>query len=148
VRFGVDLQTDAARRDFSCNAVYLKPNGTLIDPYGGVEHLKAGRVVWVEEPIRKLTEDPIRWWRWVRFCGLYGVTSVVAPTWVGADGREQVCTLEPLAQAVMAAKRAVSASRWAAERKHADTVRGAQAVRTALQQGLAAHPAWQEELTP
>jgi hypothetical protein len=86
VNFTPDLLADAARRDFTCNAVYLAPNGELTDPYGGAAHWQAGQVVWLGSPAEKLTQDPLRWWRWLRFCAvaqscasLYNPSSVETP---------------------------------------------------------------------
>ena len=42
VTFGTSIEEDLARRDFTVNAIALSPDGTLVDPYGGQEDLKAG----------------------------------------------------------------------------------------------------------
>src|SRR5207244_538854 len=44
VVFDADWAEDAARRDFTINAIYLDPDGTLHDPVGGVADLEARRV--------------------------------------------------------------------------------------------------------
>jgi len=148
VQFGVGLERDAMRRDFTCNAVYLAPDGTLIDPYNGAAHLKQGHVVWVEDPLRKLAEDPIRWWRWLRFCSTYGTSSVLAPSWAEQGGTEHAIDLIELAKVALAYKTSVSSQRWQAEAigiahgKHAD------AVRTSLRQGLASLGPEGQELIP
>ena len=41
VTFGTSIEEDLARRDFTVNAIALSPDGTLVDPYGGQEDLKA-----------------------------------------------------------------------------------------------------------
>ena len=42
VTFGTSIEEDLARRDFTVNAIALSPDGTLVDPCGGQEDLKAG----------------------------------------------------------------------------------------------------------
>ena len=49
VSFGTDWQEDAARRDFTINALSITPDGTLCDPLGGAADLKAGRIRFVGE---------------------------------------------------------------------------------------------------
>src|SRR5436309_6057121 len=43
VAFDADWTADAERRDFTINAIYLDPDGTLDDPVGGLADLKAHR---------------------------------------------------------------------------------------------------------
>src|SRR5207302_4140438 len=54
VAFDADWAEDAARRDFTINAIYLDPDGTLHDPVGGVADLEAHRVRFVGEPARRI----------------------------------------------------------------------------------------------
>jgi tRNA nucleotidyltransferase/poly(A) polymerase len=79
VRFGVDMQTDAQRRDFTLNAFYVGPDGTVEDPLGGVPDAKAGLVRFVGNPAVRLAEDPLRAVRFLRFCALYGTAGMVPP---------------------------------------------------------------------
>ena len=53
VTFGTSIEEDLARRDFTVNAIALSPDGTLVDPYGGQEDLKAGVLRCVGEPKRR-----------------------------------------------------------------------------------------------
>jgi tRNA nucleotidyltransferase/poly(A) polymerase len=70
VRFGVTLEEDAARRDFTCNALYLDPlRGELADPTGGLADLEAGRLRAVGDPVERLREDALRLVRMARFAG-------------------------------------------------------------------------------
>src|SRR5712692_10063237 len=39
VAFGADWAADAARRDFTINAIFLAPDGTIHDPVGGLADL-------------------------------------------------------------------------------------------------------------
>ncbi len=68
VTFGKDLETDLSRRDFTINAMALRlPEGTLIDPFGGVRDL-AGRVLDTPlDPEVSFSDDPLRMIRAARF---------------------------------------------------------------------------------
>ncbi len=72
VAFTDDWEADAARRDFTMNALSLDAGGTLHDPFGGVEDLRAGRVRFVGDPRQRLTEDVLRLLRFFRFHAHYG----------------------------------------------------------------------------
>ena len=72
VAFGADWAADAARRDFTINAIYLDPDGTLHDPVGGVADLEAHRVRFVGEPARRIAEDVLRVLRYYRFEARFG----------------------------------------------------------------------------
>lgn len=63
-----DLEHDAARRDFTINAMYLDPvDGRVIDRAGGREDLAARRLRTVGDPRRRFEEDRLRMLRAVRF---------------------------------------------------------------------------------
>jgi poly(A) polymerase len=72
VVFGQDIRADARRRDFTMNALYAEPDGTLCDPLGGVEDLRARRVRFIEDPARRIREDYLRILRFFRFHAWYG----------------------------------------------------------------------------
>ena len=72
VTFGTSIEEDLARRDFTVNAIALSPDGTLVDPCGGQEDLKAGVLRCVGEPKRRFEEDALRILRLVRFCSVLG----------------------------------------------------------------------------
>ena len=67
VTFGTDPAEDAARRDFTMNALYLAPDGTLLDPTGGLSDLQARRVRFVGDPSTRIREDYLRSLRYFRF---------------------------------------------------------------------------------
>lgn len=67
VRFGVSLEEDLARRDFTVNAMALGRAGQIIDPYGGQADLEARMIRCVGEPHRRFEEDALRMLRGVRF---------------------------------------------------------------------------------
>jgi len=67
VTFGVSLQEDLARRDFTVNAIAFKvSSGELVDLYGGLEDLKARRLRAVGNPDERFAEDALRMMRAVR----------------------------------------------------------------------------------
>ncbi|MDE0058519.1 MAG: CCA tRNA nucleotidyltransferase [Defluviicoccus sp.] len=72
VAFTKDWLADAARRDFTFNALYLDADGTLYDPTGGRADLEAGRVRFVGEARERLAEDVLRLLRFFRFHASYG----------------------------------------------------------------------------
>ncbi len=72
VVFGDSLTDDAARRDFTMNALYADPAGELIDPLSGLPDLLARRVRFVGDPTARITEDYLRILRFFRFHAHYG----------------------------------------------------------------------------
>ncbi len=72
VAFSDRLEDDAARRDFTMNALYALPDGTVIDPLGGIADLKARRVRFVGDAGTRIREDYLRILRFFRFHAWYG----------------------------------------------------------------------------
>ena len=72
VAFDADWSEDAARRDFTINALYLDPDGTVHDPVGGLADLAAHRVRFVGEPAQRIAEDVLRVLRYYRFEARFG----------------------------------------------------------------------------
>ncbi len=62
-----DWAEDAARRDFTMNAVYARRDGTLFDPFGGVDHACTGQVIFIGDPRARIAEDHLRILRFYRF---------------------------------------------------------------------------------
>jgi poly(A) polymerase len=61
-------EEDAARRDFTMNALYYDPhNGEVIDYHQGVSDLKNRQVRIIGDATRRYREDPVRMLRAVRF---------------------------------------------------------------------------------
>jgi poly(A) polymerase/tRNA nucleotidyltransferase (CCA-adding enzyme) len=72
VAWTADWREDAARRDFTVNAMSLAADGRLWDYFGGREDLAAGRVRFVGDPDTRLREDYLRALRFFRFQARYG----------------------------------------------------------------------------
>ena len=72
VVFGTDLHADARRRDFTMNALYARPNGSVIDPLGGIDDLTARRVRFIGNGATRIKEDYLRILRFFRFHACYG----------------------------------------------------------------------------
>lgn len=67
VRFTPRLEEDLARRDFTVNAMAYHPQKGLIDPFGGINDLRARLIRCVGEPEQRFEEDALRIMRAVRF---------------------------------------------------------------------------------
>lgn len=72
VEWTTDWAEDAARRDFTINAMSMGADGVLHDPFGGVADLAARRVRFVGEADQRLREDYLRALRFFRFQARYG----------------------------------------------------------------------------
>lgn len=72
VAFTDDWRADAARRDFTFNAMSLSPEGDLYDYFGGRADLEAGRVRFVGDAARRIAEDYLRVLRFFRFLSRFG----------------------------------------------------------------------------
>ncbi len=67
-----DWREDAARRDFTINAMSLDRALRLHDYHGGTGDLAAGRVRFVGDPAARIAEDGLRILRFFRFQARYG----------------------------------------------------------------------------
>jgi poly(A) polymerase len=64
---------DAARRDFTINALYYDPTtGEVIDYHDGVKDVRAKRLRMIGDPEARYREDPVRMLRAVRFAAKLG----------------------------------------------------------------------------
>ena len=72
VAYTTDWKEDAARRDFTMNALYATADGEVIDLVGGVADLNAGRVHFVGDATTRIREDYLRILRLFRFHAWYG----------------------------------------------------------------------------
>ena len=72
VAFSDRIQDDAARRDFTMNALYANIDGVVIDPLGGLSDLVARRVRFIGSATDRILEDHLRSLRFFRFMAWYG----------------------------------------------------------------------------
>ncbi|WP_395003120.1 CCA tRNA nucleotidyltransferase [Cypionkella sp.] len=75
VTFATDIAQDAARRDFTMNALYAQADGSIIDPLGGLADLQARHLRFVGEASARIREDYLRILRFFRFYAIYGDSS-------------------------------------------------------------------------
>ena len=94
VAWTADWAEDAARRDFTMNAMSMQRDGLVFDYFGGAADLVAGQVRFVGEASARIAEDYLRVLRFFRFQGRYGVGAPEAGTLAalreGAAGIEQL----------------------------------------------------------
>ena len=73
VRFAQDWRDDAARRDFTINALYADPvTGEVFDWHGGLADLAARRIRFIGDPLQRIAEDHLRILRFFRFHARFG----------------------------------------------------------------------------
>jgi poly(A) polymerase len=72
VAFSDRISEDAARRDFTINALYAEGDGSVIDPLSGLPDIVARRVRFVGTPEDRIREDYLRILRFFRFHAAYG----------------------------------------------------------------------------
>ncbi len=75
VSFTKDWEEDAARRDFTMNALYVSEAGELFDYHGGVADAKAGIVRFIGDADKRIKEDYLRILRFFRFHAHYAKTA-------------------------------------------------------------------------
>jgi poly(A) polymerase len=71
-----DWARDAARRDFTINALYLDKSGSIFDPLDGKADLQAGRLRFAGDAGLRVQEDALRMIRYCRFLPRFAVTGV------------------------------------------------------------------------
>jgi poly(A) polymerase len=101
VAFASEWQDDAARRDFTINALYADPQTLeIFDYFGGMEDLQARRVRFIGDARQRIREDHLRILRYYRFQARFGsqldpeaeeACRDLAPTLKGLS-RERVAT--------------------------------------------------------
>ena len=73
VAFARDWQDDAARRDFTINALYADPETLeVFDYFGGLEDLAARRLRFIGDARQRIREDHLRILRYFRFQARFG----------------------------------------------------------------------------
>lgn len=73
VKFASEWREDAARRDFTINALFAHPGtGEIDDYFGGLADLEARRVRFIGEARQRIKEDHLRILRYFRFQARFG----------------------------------------------------------------------------
>jgi poly(A) polymerase len=72
VRFSKSVKEDAARRDFTMNAIYARPDGSVIDPLDGLSDLRSRHLRFIGDANARIREDYLRSLRFFRFTAWYG----------------------------------------------------------------------------
>ncbi len=73
VAFTDDWREDAARRDFTMNALYADPaSGEVHDYFGGLDDLATRTVRFIGDPLQRIAEDHLRILRFFRFLARFG----------------------------------------------------------------------------
>ncbi len=76
VEFTNDWKIDAARRDFTINAMYISQDGKLYDYFNGQEDLVQRKVKFIGDPSQRIKEDYLRTLRYIRFLGYFGLKNI------------------------------------------------------------------------
>jgi poly(A) polymerase len=73
VAFTDDWKADAARRDFTINALSCDPRtGEIFDYFGGLADLKRRHIRFIGDPLQRIAEDHLRILRFFRFHARFG----------------------------------------------------------------------------
>lgn len=67
LHFVKDIRTDAKRRDFTINALYIDSKGRIYDFYQGLTDLEHHLIRFIGDPMKRIQEDPLRISRALRF---------------------------------------------------------------------------------
>ena len=73
VAYTEDWREDAARRDFTINALSADPlTGEIHDYFGGLDDIQTGLVRFIGDPLQRIAEDHLRILRFFRFHARFG----------------------------------------------------------------------------
>lgn len=73
IAYSTDWREDAARRDFTINALYADPlSGEVSDYFGGLEDLRTGQIRFIGNAADRIDEDHLRILRYFRFLARFG----------------------------------------------------------------------------
>jgi poly(A) polymerase len=73
VAFTDDWKADAARRDFTVNALSADPRtGEIFDYFAGLEDIERRRIRFIGDPLQRIAEDHLRILRFFRFHARFG----------------------------------------------------------------------------
>ncbi|MFM9936028.1 MAG: CCA tRNA nucleotidyltransferase, partial [Novosphingobium sp.] len=84
VAFTADWAADAARRDFTINALYCDRHGEVFDPLGGLADLDPVQVRFIGNAGQRIEEDYLRILRFFRFTATYVAHGVLDPAGLAA----------------------------------------------------------------
>ncbi|MDH7639710.1 CCA tRNA nucleotidyltransferase [Sphingomonas oryzagri] len=88
VAFTEDWREDAARRDFTINALSADPlTGEVHDYFGGLADLAEGRVRFIGDPLTRIAEDHLRILRFFRFHARFGTDAPDAESYAACVAR-------------------------------------------------------------
>jgi len=94
IAFTDDWAEDAARRDFTINAMYAAVNGEIFDYATGIEDLIAGKVRFMGDAKTRIAEDYLRVLRLFRFHAWYGKGDIDAEGLrAAAEAKDKLKTL-------------------------------------------------------
>ncbi|MFN3846366.1 MAG: CCA tRNA nucleotidyltransferase [Paracoccaceae bacterium] len=96
VAFSDRVEEDAARRDFTMNALYADRSGVVIDPLGGLPDLRMRRIRFIGAASDRIAEDHLRILRFFRFYAHFGDPSAgIDPDGLAAcaEAADQIDTL-------------------------------------------------------
>jgi poly(A) polymerase len=94
VAFGRDWAGDAARRDFTINALSVTAGGTVHDSVGGLADIAARRVRFIGEPGLRIAEDFLRILRFFRIHAAFGSGDLDRPALIACiEARDGLATL-------------------------------------------------------
>ncbi|BBH20958.1 CCA-adding enzyme [Paenibacillus baekrokdamisoli] len=80
VQFVTEHEADLLRRDFTINAMAMRADGTVVDPFGGMQDLQDRIIRCVGDADARLQEDALRMVRAIRFASEFNMR--IAPqTW-------------------------------------------------------------------
>ena len=89
VAWTTSLEDDLLRRDLTINAMAAARDGTIIDPFGGVDDLANKRVRFVGNADERIEEDHLRILRFFRFHARFAGDSPIDPEAHAAIGKGQ-----------------------------------------------------------
>jgi tRNA nucleotidyltransferase/poly(A) polymerase len=78
VSFDTCFRSDAARRDFTMNALSEDIDGVVYDYFSGREHLKQNKIVFIGSPEQRIAEDYLRILRYYRFKARFNLSGDAA----------------------------------------------------------------------
>jgi poly(A) polymerase len=87
IAFSGDWREDAARRDFTINALYADPiSREIFDYFGGLQDLQSHHLRFIGNAAERIAEDHLRILRYFRFLARFGVTEVDAEAIAACSG--------------------------------------------------------------